>query len=358
MSTFTKKKIPIETAASIAAVARAQVTSPLRRWTGRLAPAKTRGVRWVAQKLFESAGFSWDLRRSGELKIGMWRKSLRSRFAGKAVSPKRFVLTPGFGDSPISWLLVAQMLMPAMKRAGFDEIVMLDFPGFSGRLSDERCVPTMDLLLSTTADVFDWLEPDTILGHSLGGWVSAHYAIECGAGRRPAVRKRHGYEGPRKLLLAASAGVYESQEVQNAIGAIFSDAFGEKGFASLRPHLFAREPKWFDWFAKDFSKFVSDTGIHQFVASMREEHLLKPRLGEVRAQTWLLWGDRDTLVPVSGMSSWLRGLESASGVPHAVLIRDVGHSLQVEKPAVVAAALSQILLGRAPKGRGLSEVAG
>lgn len=321
-----------------------------------LDPIRTGSIRWLGRKAFERSGFTWDLRRSGDLKIGMWRKSLRSRFAGKTPSPKRFVLTPGFGDSPISWLLVSRLMISALRRAGFDEIIMLDFPGFSGRLVEEKCFPSMDLLVDATSDVFDWLEPDTILGHSLGGWLAARYAADCGAGLRPALRKRHGYEGPRNLLLASSAGVYESDEVAVAIGEIFVSAFGEQGFAALRPHLFAREPRWFEWVAKDFTRFASDAGIRQFFESIRQEHLLRDRLGKIRARTWLIWGDHDTLVPTGGIPAWLKGLEAAQGTPHAVLIRGVGHSPQVEKPAVMASAISQILMGHAPRGRGLRAV--
>jgi pimeloyl-ACP methyl ester carboxylesterase len=321
-----------------------------------LDPIRTGGIRWLGRKAFERAGYTWDLRRSGDLKIGMWRKNLRTRFAGRTASPKRFVLTPGFGDSPISWLFVMRLLIPALKRSSYDEIVMLDFPGFSGRLVEERCFPSMDLLMESTADVFDWLEPDTILGHSLGGWISARYAADCGAGKRPAVRKRHGYEGPRKLLLAASAGVYESDDVAIAVGELFAEAFGEKGFSALRPHLFAREPIWFEWVSKDFMRFATDPGIRQFFESIGEAHLLRGRLSDIRAQTSLIWGERDSMVPIGGIPAWLKGLDGTQGTPQAVLIKNVGHSPQVERPAVIADAISQILLGREPKGRGLKEI--
>jgi pimeloyl-ACP methyl ester carboxylesterase len=320
-----------------------------------LDPIRTGSIRWLGRKAFERSGFTWDLRRSGDLKIGMWRKSLRSRFDGKTASPRRFALIPGFGDSPISWLLVSRLMESGLKRAGFDELILLDYPGFSGRLVDEKCFPSMDLLIDATGDVLDWLEPDTILGHSLGGWLSARYAADCGAELRPAVRKRHGYQGPRNLLLAASAGVYESDEVAITIGEIFVSAFGEQGFSALRPHLFAREPRWFEWVSKDFTKFATDPGIRQFFESIREEHLLRERLGKIRARTWLIWGERDTLVPPGGIPAWIQGLGAAQGTPHAVLIKNVGHSPQVEKPAVIASAISQILMGHAPRGRGLKE---
>ena len=309
-------------------------------------------VHWFGQKVFEQSGFEWSLRRSGDQKLGMWRKKFKTRGGQKKIQNKRFVLTPGFGDSPLSWLMVIGMIGPALRRAGFDEIVLLDFPGFNGRLVDEKCIPTMDLLFEAVEDLFDWLEPDTILGHSLGGWLAARYAVDCGAGIRPKSRRRHGYEGPSQLLLVASAGVYESIEVRDATGQIFAELVGQGGFDALRPHLFAKEPLWFGWVAKGFSRFAADPGIRQFTQSVREDHILQDRLSEIRARTWLIWGDQDTLVPTGGVGTWLAGLLAPESAARAVLLRGVGHSPQLEKPGVTAAVLSQILLGREPHQKG------
>jgi pimeloyl-ACP methyl ester carboxylesterase len=313
-----------------------------------------RALMWVSRKLFEGAGYSWEIRRSGDLKLGLWRRKLgsdRSRLA----QPRRFVLTPGFADSPSSWQMVIALLSPALRRAGFDEIVLIDFPGFSGRLADEKCYPTMDLLKSAYGDLLDWLEPHTILGHSLGGWLAAGYACACGAGERPKMKRRHGYEGPRQLVLAAPAGVYQSADVHQAVAAIFADVVGEKGFAALRPHLFAKEPLWFGWLAQGFGRFAADPGIRQFTESVREDHLLAHRLGQVRARTWLFWGEHDTLVPTAGWQAWLRGLSAPGCEPEAIVLRGIGHSPQLEKPAVTAALISQMLLGHVPESRAIED---
>ena len=199
-------------------------------------------------------------------------------------------------------------------------------------------------LLDAVGDVFDWLEPETILGHSLGGWLSARYTADCGIEKRPKVRRRHGYAGPRQIVLVAAAGVYERPEVRRNVEQLFHDLVGEKGFAVLRPHLFAKEPVWFDWVAKDFSKFVTEDGIRQFTDSVRDDHFLQNRLGDIHARTWLLWGDRDTLVPTSGFMTWFEGLTSPESAPQAMLIRGAGHSPQLEKPLVMAAVITKILL--------------
>jgi pimeloyl-ACP methyl ester carboxylesterase len=315
----------------------------------------SKSLHWVGRGTFQRAGFQWEVRRSGDLKIGMWRKKLRKETSAsrKGISPKRLVIVPGFGDSPLSWLMVTSVLLPVLRKAGYDELVLLDFPGFNGRLFCEKCFHSMDLMIQVVEDVFDWLQPDTVLGHSLGGWLAARYAADCGRGERPKVQKRHGYTGPGKLLLVAPAGVYESTEVRDFVAQLFRDLVGDVGFAALRPHLFAKEPLWFNLIANEFSSFVRDEDIRHFTESFREDHMLHPLLNRIRAETWFVWGDKDTLVPTGGVKTWLAGLSSVPGGARAVLVRGTGHSPQIESPAVTAAILAQILLGKRPHSRGV-----
>jgi pimeloyl-ACP methyl ester carboxylesterase len=301
--------------------------------------------------VLRQAGFHWELRRNGELKIGLWRKELRKRKSGdKSLTPKRLVLTPGFGDTPLSWLVVISILNPVLKQAKFDEIILVDFPGFNGFMSTEKSFHSMDLLMGALGDVLDSLMPDTILGHSLGGWLVSRYAVECGQGVRPKVQKRHGYRGPRAIMLVSPSGVHESKELRAEFEALFRKLVRGEGVEVIRKRLFAREPFWFRFIEQDFRRFTADEGIFQFTESVREDHLVQEHLQDVKAETWLIWGAVDTLVPTAGVQTWLDGLSATNA--HAVLLNGVGHSPQVEKPAVTAAVLAQILLGRKPHERG------
>ena len=71
-------------------------------------------------------------------------------------------------------------------------------------------------------------------------------------------------------------------------------------------------------------------------------------------RTWLVWGEKDTLVPTGGVGSWLEGLRAPEGAIRSASAHPAawGHSPQLEKPAVTAAVLSQILLGRVPHAKG------
>src|SRR4051794_35918010 len=116
-----------------------------------------RTVHWVAHRVFKGMGFQWELRRNGDLKLGIWRKTFKQKNQ-RSPYPKRFVLIPGFGDTPLSWYFVISLLEPVLKQ-NYDEIILIDFPGFGGFLSSERSFPTMDLMMSTVNDTLDSLKP-------------------------------------------------------------------------------------------------------------------------------------------------------------------------------------------------------
>src|SRR4051812_5776338 len=81
---------------------------------------------WITRRIFTANGYQWEPRRSGEIKLGYWKKSLRSKDQRKSY-PKRFVLIPGFGDSPLSWYSTISLLTPVLK-GRYDEILLFDFP--------------------------------------------------------------------------------------------------------------------------------------------------------------------------------------------------------------------------------------
>ena len=303
------------------------------------------GIHWVARGILQSQDYKWELRRTGETKLGYWRKTLRKRNSRSAY-PKRFVLIPGFGDTPLSWQGVITLLTPVLK-LHFDEVILFDFPGFGGFLSRERSFPSLDLMMTSLNDTLDSLKPHTILGHSLGGWLAAHYASLCGEGVRPTANKLN-YSGPKKVLLANPSGIFPSLEVRNVWENIFRDAMVE-GFKSIGPHLFAKKPFWFGLLSTHFNEFLSKDDILQFMKSFREDHCLDRAVEKIQSDVWLIWGEKDTLVPASCAPAWLQHLShSRKNQHHSVLIKDAGHSPHLEKPAVTAAVIGQILYEKTP----------
>ena len=125
------------------------------------------GLHFLARGFFKARGFKWEVRRAGEMQLGYWKMKLHGRNPNRPY-PRRFVLIPGFGDTPLSWYPVTALLRPWLMQH-YDEVILFDFPGFGGFLSKERSFPTMDKLISATADALDSLKPAALMGHSLGG---------------------------------------------------------------------------------------------------------------------------------------------------------------------------------------------
>ena len=302
-----------------------------------------KGLHRAAHHIFTLQGYQWELRRNGEMKLGLWRKTLHKPSSGKAY-PRRFVLVPGFGDTPLSWAPVLLLLLPIL-RTKYDEIILVDFPGYTGFLSEERAFPTMDLLMSTLFDVLDSLKPRSICGHSLGGCMAAHYAALCGSGERPA-RNNSKYAGPEELLLVCTSGVFENEEARKTWDGKIQGLI-DHGFSYWRNLVFAKEPFWFKYVETEFGKFVGQEEILELVRSVRDEHYLRDALAKIRCKVWLIWGEKDGLIPTSALPAWLAGLTSARE-PRAVILRGLGHSPQIESTAVTAAVLGQVLSSRTP----------
>lgn len=305
-----------------------------------------RTLHWIISGGMRRAGYTWEERRTGELKIGLWRKSWR-----QSSTPRRLVLIPGFGDTPLSWLLVLGFLRNTVRR-NFDEIVLFDFPGYAGFLSHERAFHSVELLKNSLFDILDSLRPHALLGHSLGGWLSALYATECAQKQRPKLQPTgpgEPYSGPVQLILVDSSGVFvdenESRELQNKFKAAIAD--GEKGFDRIREYAFARAPFWLKMFRPQIARFFTSEEIAQFVDSFEAHHLLTEQsIGEIRAQVWLIWGEKDTLIPPTNLPIWLKKLNGEEKRCRAVLIKNSGHSPQIEAPGTLAIVLSQVFQGQ------------
>ncbi|HLE01388.1 MAG TPA: alpha/beta hydrolase [Bdellovibrionota bacterium] len=308
-----------------------------------------RAVHWTARQVLERTGYTWELRRRGELKIGLWRKSFR-RDLKKKPHVKRFVLVPGFGDTSLSWFVILALLRPVL-RARYDEVVLLDFPGFGGFLSRERAFDSMDLLVDAVSDVFDTLKPDTVLGHSLGGWLTSLYAVACGAGTRPAGRTVN-YQGPELIILVDPPGLFESPDRRKEFEGVFQRVV-EKGLVAWRPFIFGKEPVWFRFFAGEVDSFLGKTEVHQFMGSVKDEHFLADSIEKIRSRVWLLWGEKDTLIPPVMAEHWTSrlkaGTESSGREVRAVVLKGVGHSPQIENPVTTAAALANLYHDKIPQ---------
>lgn len=309
------------------------------------APTRLQVFHQAIKPLLLAQGYRWEERRSGELRIGYWRKVFRKKDGRKAF-PKRFVLIPGLGDSSISWIAVMTLSLPVF-REKFDELILIDFPGFGGFLSREKAFPHIDFMIRDVGDLLDYLKPDTILGHSLGGWLAGHYAVECGLKNRPQ-SNRLNYSGPSQLLLVAPSGVYPDAQTMEHLKEVFHKAL-EEGFPYIRPYLFAQEPFWFKYVSQQFQSFFSREDIAQLIYSVRPELTLHEQVQHIQSPVWLIWGEKDALIPATCAGIWMKNLnDSVRERSHSIFLKGLGHSPQLESSTIVSAVLMQALLGQTP----------
>lgn len=283
----------------------------------------------AALKVFKQVGFKFEVRHFGESRLGLLRWSLRKIPPG--FTPRRLVMAPGFGDSPLSWVTLLVGMQPVLKRK-VDEILIVDYPGYSGFLHNELAIDTMDELLRCFNEVLGTLKPEILIGHSLGGWLAADYAT-----RTPELKE---------LILIDPGGVVGTEAEKETYRELFQDAV-KSGPKKLVPHAFHKKPLWLPFVARQFFYFLNSPEISNFVHSFEEKHLLNDRVHLIRAKTTLLWGEYDTMTPVAWLNKWMELLIEETNV-RGILVRKSGHSPQIEKPGVLMALLTQLFLDLEP----------
>jgi pimeloyl-ACP methyl ester carboxylesterase len=287
----------------------------------------------AALKVLQKIGAEFEVRHFGESRLGLLRWSLNRKASNRPV--RRLLMVPGFGDTPLSWWTILVGMKPILKR-DLDEVVIVDFPGFSGFLHDETAFDSMDELTRVFQDVVDTLKPERIIGHSLGGWLATDYAVA-----RPSVVKQ--------LILVDPGGLVTDPVAQANYRAIFQEAI-ETGSESLLPHVFAKAPLLLPFFQEEFFSFLLAPEVRSFLASFEDRHLLNDRVSELQTETTIIWGEKDTMTPATWIEQWMERLP-VERKKAGYLVRGCGHSPQIERPGVLIALLTQVLLGRSVSNR-------
>jgi abhydrolase domain-containing protein 6 len=208
------------------------------------------------------------------------------------------VMLHGANDHAGTWFTVA----PALAKS--HRVILLDLPGHGESAPQQGPLPISLLVARIEAVTDDALpgERFTLVGNSLGGWLSLIYAL------------RHS-DRVAQLILETSGGLARPPAVPLVAHT------REEAIPILRavhgPHYEAPE-----WVIDALLQRATGSPLLRLTELM--EHDVEPRLGEVTIPTTLVWGEHDGVLPLSYAAALrdaiphadLRVIEGAAHIPH------------------------------------------
>ena len=295
-------------------------------------PSRTQVLHHVLRRTFERNGFQFEKIQQGDAVFHLIRKRFREVLpssAGKNVEKKirRLLVVPGFGDTPASWIPAFGFSALELHRS-FDEIVILDFPGYLGFLSESEMVPSMAVLLGVVKTVCELHPPTVLMGHSLGGWLAGKVAQQV---TKPI----------EHLILVAPSGLTPESERKS-----FGDFIVNSQNLTI-DELIERvihEPKKFhNLIREDIRKFYSRPEVKDFVESVKPEQFIDSHAPFMARKLTVIWGEKDRFVPVNWLRHWV---ENYGAHLDAYVMKNTAHLPQLERPKVFSEILMHAITGR------------
>ncbi len=238
------------------------------------------------------------------------------------------VLVHGFAsEARFDW---GNVILPLAKR---HRVIALDQIGFG---ASEK--PLIDYSIQTYVDFLGEflrvlkVKEFTLVGESLGGWISALYTIEALA---PANEGSFALPRPGKLVLEDAAGMAPlgPAPIVAHVSATISEA---RGVAIV----FHDKSRVTDEFVRESfaMKLKANDGSTQrllFGNPKLSSEVVSGRLSGITIPTLVVWGGADELVPLE------QGRGYAAGIPGAKLaiVPECGHAPSLEKPVEFLAAV-------------------
>jgi pimeloyl-ACP methyl ester carboxylesterase len=227
------------------------------------------------------------------------------------------VVLHGIGSAATSFWATMEHLRPHVRR-----IVAPDLPGhgFSGSPTERMTAGTLfDAVCAALDDVFE--EPMLLVGNSLGGVLSLHYAIA-----RPT--------RVLGLVLVSPAGARTTEEEFKSVVRSFQfDSVADA--RKMLGRIYHRMPWYMPAFAPDFRATMQRRPIRDLLeASTLEDLPATERLGALPMPVLLIWGRSERVFPQSALAYFRRHLPA-----HAIIEEPAGfgHCPHMDNPPRLAA---------------------
>jgi pimeloyl-ACP methyl ester carboxylesterase len=224
------------------------------------------------------------------------------------------VLVHGLGSSKDGdW---GQVVAPLSKKY---RVIAMDQVGF-GR-SDK---PLIDYKIQTYVDFLNEflhalkVEKASFMGESLGGWISALYAVEISGGAHLVPME--------KLVLVDAAGLQQDKPIPNLNPSTLAD-MRKLLEAVFYDTSWVTEERLQQSFADKLAKHDGYTVRAILTNPSLASERLDSRLAEIRVPTLVVWGKQDSLLPISSGERYAAGIAGAK----LVSFEHCGHVPPVEK---------------------------
>jgi len=240
------------------------------------------------------------------------------RLRGK--NAKHIVFIHGLGTSSSTWIKILSSLDKSFS------ITCVDLPGHGfSRIKHDLPFLTLEQL-DTTVEQFlrqTQQKPIILIGHSLGGWLAARFAIN-----HPKVVCR--------LILINNAGIQYPGVAHQA--EVF-DIQSVKDVRRLLQRMWFRSPWYFALFASSIFHSLRKKRVNDFVASVREKDFLNASLPVLSMPVDVIWGEEDRLISKQSVEIIKQLLPQAK--EH--WIPQCGHVPQLERPRELSSLLQRLL---------------
>lgn len=244
-------------------------------------------------------------------------------------SGETLLLVHGFGGDKDSWTRFAKFLSDKYR------VIALDLPGFGESSRVKTANYNIENQTSRLAAFTSGLKLGRfhIAGNSMGGWISAYYAVK--------------YPSQViSLTLINSAGVNSPeksemmQNLENGFNPLLvKDA---EDYDRLLKFIFVKPPYIPGSIKHEFAEAAARNREFndKIFGDLRAKMLdLEPMLGQIKSPALVIWGDTDRVIHVSSAGVFTKGIKGSKGY----ILKDCGHVPMIERPEETSKAFLEFI---------------